>query len=130
MSAEATEEGDSGTSDDVMSPLARYRADESVLAAIGREFHRQATAVEVSIPKALADLAVASWERDETETTEGVLAEAPQERQARHRSGALALIGLTIIERGRVDGDVVVVEVNSWQIGDALDAADDLGALG
>jgi hypothetical protein len=106
----------------VKGPLARYRSDEAILAAIGREFKHQETVVEVRITKALADQAVAAWERDETET---IPDETPAARQLRHRSGALALIGLAIQERGRVDGDGVVLELNSWQIGDALNAADE-----
>ena len=48
-------------------PLARYRSDEAALAAIGRELQRQATVVEVRIPKAMAHQAITAWERDETE---------------------------------------------------------------
>ncbi len=104
--------------------LARYRSDEVVLAAIGREFQGQMTVVEVRIPKALADQAIAAWERDKTGTVPN---ETFAERQVRHRSGALALIGLAIQERGHVDGDTVLIELDSWQIGDALNAADELG---
>lgn len=112
--------------DTMKGPLARYRSDEAVLAAIGREFQGQGTVVEVRIPKALADQAIAAWERDETET---VPRETLAECQVRHRSGALALIGLAIQERGRVVGDTVVIELDSWQIGDALNAADELGRV-
>lgn len=113
-------------SETVSEPLGRYRSDDLVLAEIGREIHRQATAAQVCIPRKLADDAVAAWERDETED---IPHETPAERQVRQRAGALALVGLAIQERGRIDGDVVLVEVDSWQIGDALNAADDLGLL-
>lgn len=113
-------------SETISQPLGRYRSDDLVLAEIGREFHRQATAVRVYIPTKLPDDAVAAWERDETED---IPHETPAERQVRYRAGALALIGLAIQERGRIDGDVVLVEVDSRQIGDALNAADDLGLL-
>ena len=110
--------------DTAKGPLDRYRSDEAVLAAIGREFRRQVTVVEVRIPKDLAAQAIAAWERDETEAVKD---ETFGERQVRHRAGALALIGLAIQERGRVDGDTFVVELDSWHVGDALNAADDLG---
>jgi hypothetical protein len=102
----------------VNGPLARYRRDDAILAAIGREFRR--------ITKALADQAVAAWERDETETNPD---ETAAERQVRHQAGTLALIGLAIQERARLDGDAYIVELDSWQIGDALNAADDAHVL-
>lgn len=114
------------TSENVSDVVGRYRSDETVLAAIGRELSRQVTVVKVRISQRLAEQAVAAWERDETED---IPDETLAERQLRHRSGALALIGLAIQERGRVDGDSVSVEVHSWQIGDALNAADDSGLL-
>jgi hypothetical protein len=103
-------------------PLARFREDEAVLAEIGRELQRQAKVAEVRIPKALADQAKAAWARDETET---IPDETAAEREVRHRAGTLALIGLSIQERARLDGDSYIVELDSWQIGDALNAADD-----
>ena len=108
-------------------PLTRYRSDEAALAAIGRELQRQATVVEVRIPKAMAHQAITAWERDETEA---IPAETIAERQVRHRAGALALIGLAIQERGCVDGDDVLVELDSRLVGDALNAADELGEPG
>jgi hypothetical protein len=55
--------------------------------------------------------------------------ETPEQTRLRRRSGSLALIGLAVIERGIVDGDDVVVEIDAWQVGAALEAADDAGLL-
>jgi hypothetical protein len=103
---------------------ASYRNDARVLAALG--VHLASTKlpdVEVRVPKALADLAVAAWERDE----EGVLdPEDLEQRIQRHRAGSLALIGLSIVNGGRADGDEVIVGLQPGLIGDALGAADDL----
>jgi hypothetical protein len=102
--------------------IGNYLEDEVVLARIGREFQRQVTVVEVRISCELADQAIAAWERDETEN---IPDETAAEGQARHRAGTLALIGLAIQERGYLDGDAYIVELNSWQIGNALNATDD-----
>lgn len=40
------------------------------------------------------------------------------------------MIGLAIEERGRADDDHVVVRLDAWFIGGALDAADDSGLIG
>ena len=44
--------------------------------------------------------------------------------------GTLALIGLAIQERGRPDADCIAVELDAWEVGNALEAADDMGLLG
>jgi hypothetical protein len=44
----------------------------------------------------------------------------------RQRAGTLGLIGLSIKELGRVEGDEVIVDLSPDLIGVALDAADDL----
>jgi hypothetical protein len=41
----------------------------------------------------------------------------------------LALIGAALDERGRQEGDNVVVSLDAWFIGDALNAADDAGLI-
>jgi glycerol-3-phosphate O-acyltransferase len=105
---------------------ARYHSDEEVLARIGQALRPQATVVEVLLPSTIAEAAVAAWEREETADAGH---ESHSEAVSRSRAGALALIGLAIKERGRVDGDSVVVSLDAWQIGDALNAADELGLL-
>ena len=80
---------------------------------------------EVRLPKPLAEAAVAAWERDDDEPLE---AETFEQRGQRHRAAALSLIGLEIAERGRPDGDGVVVDLNAHFIADAINASDDLPA--
>jgi len=80
--------------------------------------------VEVRLPRNLAELAVAAWERDDGE---GPLdPETYEQSRQRNHAGTLALIGLSITERGRWEGDEVVVELDPVFIGNAVDAADDL----
>ena len=102
--------------------------DESLLAGIGASLAKQPREIEVRIPRALADSAVAAWRRDDVGDVTGV-EESCEQRVVRHRAAALALIGLAIEERGRVDDDHVVVKLDAWFIGDALNAADDEGMI-
>jgi hypothetical protein len=103
---------------------AQYRRDASVLAALGCHFAAMTLPdVEVRIPRALADTAVAAWERDD----EGPLdPEDLEQRIQRHRSSSLALIGLSIVNDGRSHDDEVVVGLDPGLVGDALTAADDV----
>jgi hypothetical protein len=114
-----------------VSPITRWREDEMILAEIGKEFSGQATRIKVRVSQALAEKALASWKRDDHETSDNPCeTEATRDRLSRTRSGTPALIGVCI-ENGvteTVDG-FVVVEVNAWQIGDALNAADEFGLL-
>jgi hypothetical protein len=107
----------------------RYAADAAVLARIGRALFSQPTGLEVRLPQELADLALAAWARDEDD---GPLGEESREQSiVRHRAGTLALIGLCIEHSagGAVDGDNVLVDLDAWHIGSALEAADDAGLL-
>jgi hypothetical protein len=81
--------------------------------------------VEVRLPGALADLAVGAWERDDSEG-DSTAGETIEQRQVRHRVATLALIGLSVNELGRRDGDDVVVELSPELIGDAFRAADEM----
>jgi hypothetical protein len=80
--------------------------------------------IEVRLPRALAERAVAAWERDDDEGLLGT--ETFEQRTLRHRAGTLALIGLGVTERGRWEGDEVVVELHPDVIGSAVDASDAL----
>ena len=103
---------------------AQYRRDASLLAALGSHFATMKLPdVEVRMPRAFADTAVAAWERDD----EGPLdPEDLEQRTQRHRAASLALIGLSIVNGGRSDNDEVIVGLHPGLIGDALTAADDL----
>ncbi|MDQ0381955.1 hypothetical protein [Amycolatopsis thermophila] len=102
------------------SQYARYREDADVLAAIGAAVGEQAGRITVRLPRALADAAVAAWERDEIEP---LPAETPEQRVLRDRAAELALIGLAVSERGRREGDVVEVDLDAGAVGAAVRAA-------
>ncbi|MFF9478155.1 hypothetical protein [Streptomyces sp. NPDC014733] len=88
---------------------ARYREDAKVLAAIGKQVDAQVGPVTVRLPRAVAEAAVAAWERDEL----GDLGEETHEQYAlRDQAGELALIGLGISERGRWEGEEVVIDLH------------------
>lgn len=92
----------------------------------GSSLVSQRLAVAVRLPGDLALRAVAAWDRDD----EGLLAdEIPSQSQARKRAGALVLIDLAVQESGAWIGDQVEVAVDAWQIGTALDSAEDHGLL-
>jgi hypothetical protein len=78
--------------------------------------------VEVRLPRSLAHAAVRAWERDDVES---VAEETCVQRQARHRAGILALIGLCVSEAGEGEGDEVVVTLPIEFIGAAMIAEDD-----
>jgi hypothetical protein len=103
------------------------REDEATtLAELGAAFQRQATTVTLRVPVELAEAAVAAWERED----DGPPGRDERDRLLRHRAGALALIGLAVSEHGRVDGSDVVVDLDAWQVGLALEAADEAGLIG
>jgi hypothetical protein len=113
---------------DIERPRSDWLRDGSLLAEIGACLAQQSREIEVRLPRALADSAVAAWRRDDVGDVDGV-EESCEQRVVRHRAAALALIGLAIEERGRADGDHVVVNLDAWFIGDALNAADDSGLI-
>lgn len=98
-----------------------------VLAQIGRCLFGQDLRVRVILPATLARDASAAWAREDVGDVEG---ESESARRMRHRAGSLALIGLAVDERGApAEGDQIEVELDAWQIGSALDAADEQGLL-
>jgi hypothetical protein len=98
---------------------ARYRDDAKVLAAIGECVRAQAGPVAVRLPRAVAEAAVAAWERDETG---GPDEESREQYVLRDRAAELALIGLAISERGRWEGGSVVVGLDVASAGAAVRA--------
>ena len=102
-----------------------WRGDARVLGEVGAVLLGQSLPqVEVRLPRRLAEQAVAAWERDDGG---GPLEPETSEQAARRLlAGTLALIGLSITERGRWEGDEVVVELDPALIGPAVDAADRL----
>ncbi|MET9292527.1 hypothetical protein [Streptomyces sp. NPDC003077] len=98
---------------------ARYREDAEVLAAIGVCVQAQVDRVTVRLPRAVAEAAVAAWERDES-AEPGV--ESREQYVLRDRAAELALIGLAISERGRWEGEEVVVSLDVAAAGAAVRA--------
>jgi hypothetical protein len=110
----------------------RYAADAAVLGQIGQLIFPQPSRVIVRLPRTVADLAVAAWERDEdNDDNAAARKETSEQTTARHRAGTLALIGLSIKQAGggTPAGDDVLVDLEAWYIGSALDAASTAGLL-
>lgn len=103
------------------------QVEADLLAQVGQHLFGQDLRVRVQLPAALATRAVAAWKREDAGDTK---TESQAERTIRHQAGALALIGLAVDERGLpAEGDHVAVELDAWQVGIALDAADERGLL-
>jgi hypothetical protein len=105
----------------------QYEHEAETLAQVGAAVFLQPTRVSVRLPGELAGLALAAWRQDSDSRPLGP--ETPEQRITRRRAGALALIGLCIEKTGRPDQDKVVCELDSWYLGQALDAAEDRGLL-
>lgn len=76
----------------------RYRADARVLIALGKQLHGQGDEDEVTISAGVASAAVLAWERDEEDLPPEQ--ETPDQWLLRDAAATLALIGLSIQERG------------------------------
>jgi hypothetical protein len=101
----------------------RYRVDAKTLAAVGQQLSEaDLPDIEVRLPKPLAELAVAAWERDEDGQRD---VEDFEQAVQRGRAATLALIGLSIVERGRIEGDEIVVALDPGLVGGAINAADE-----
>jgi hypothetical protein len=98
----------------------RYQQDRTVLAAIGARLDPQVSRISVRLPQAMAELAVAAWNREEPG---GIGEESREEYELRVDAAELALIGLAISSRGVQDGEEVVVDLDVVQIAAALRAA-------
>lgn len=105
----------------------QWRDDAELLAEIGRALLSQETRIRVRLPRDLAERAVLAWQREADDRE--LPPETPEQQQVRHHAGTAGLIGLSIEQEGRTDGNTVVVELDAWHIGDALGAADDAGYL-
>lgn len=77
--------------------------------------------IEVRLPRALAESAVEAWKRGEGEGPLGP--ETFELYIVRSRAANLAWIGSVIEERGRFEGDDVVVPLGPEIIGAAIEAA-------
>ncbi|WUJ74201.1 hypothetical protein OG809_13220 [Kribbella soli] len=109
-----------------------YTDDARVLGLIGTTFRTAGLpSIRVTVPAALAERAVAAaWEQDDAGEPDDARMlprpEDPAARLQRHRAGALALIGLSITESGKLDADGnTVVDLSPELVGVAMDAAGD-----
>jgi hypothetical protein len=104
-----------------MDHYAVWEQDARALAKIGSALEgRDSPRVEVRLPAGLADVAVAAWEREDGQVS--LTQETSAQREIRHYAAVLALIGLSIEQVGRKDGDDIVVELSPELIGDAVRA--------
>jgi len=108
---------------------AQWAEDGQVLAQIGRSLFSQRLKVSVRIPRHLAKEAVDSWER-ESSGEDLPSPESPAQSAIRDRGATLSLIGLSVQRDGVEDDDHVVVDLDAWFIGNALNAADQDELLG
>src|SRR5262249_31718438 len=96
--------------------------DAQVLAELGRTLAGTAMPVgEGRIPRNPAEQAVTAWRRDDDAPDAD---ESPEQRVYRHRAGVLALIGLSIRERGTNVADDVVVDLAADLVAATVDAAE------
>lgn len=91
-----------------------------MLAEIGTHLNPQVGRITVRLPRALAEAAVAAWNRDELAP---IGEESPAQYEAREAAADLALIGLALSDRGVPDGDEVSVDLDVTQVAAALRAA-------
>ncbi|MET9617166.1 hypothetical protein [Kitasatospora indigofera] len=98
----------------------RYQEDSKVLAAIGVCVDAQVGRVTVRLPRALAEAAVAAWDRDELG---GIGGETHEQYALRDRAAELALIGLAISQGGRRDDEELVIDLDVASAGAALRAS-------
>jgi hypothetical protein len=105
----------------------RWRLDAILLGEIGQRLTDVSLPeVTVRLPSALAERAAAAWDRDDSGDPLGP--ENAIARLRRNRAATLALVGAAVRDRGRREGDEVVVELGADLITQAVDAADDMPA--
>ncbi len=111
----------------------QWDEDRKVLVAVGQRLFDQSLRVEVRLPARLAEAALKAWQRDDDGDDDGdgdlPDPETDEQRRVRHDAGILALIGLSIEQRGVTDGEDVIVDLDAWYVGGALDAADAAGMI-
>jgi hypothetical protein len=101
---------------------------EARLAADGRfarwwqRWFRSRQGVEVRLPESLARAAVDALQQEDEVAPES---ETPKQREARLRAWTLALIGSIVSERGRTEGNEVVVLLTDDVVDAAIAAADE-----
>lgn len=105
----------------------RWAADAGALHELAQHLLPQMPIVEVRLPRAIADRAVAAWQRDSEPG--GLTNETHEQQTTRHDAATFALIGQSIEETGVEADEDVVFRLDAWVLGNALEAADRAGRL-
>ncbi len=105
----------------------RWENDGVDLALIGAALYEQDTKVRVRLPRELADAALQAWQREDEDSEDlHTYEESVSEQRVRQRAGTLALIGASLENAPiQISGEYVIAEIDSWYVGEALQAADD-----
>ncbi len=103
----------------------QWAIDAGSLRELGQHLFYQDLRVELRLPRATADEALAAWQREDDEQEPS--GETAEQRMVRDQAASLALIGLAVDETGIGDGDEVIAKVDAWLIGKALSAAVEAG---
>jgi hypothetical protein len=99
--------------------------DADLLASIGAHLVAAGVPkVEVRLPAELGRQAVEAWDRDD-EQDGSVATETREQAVVRHKAATLALIGLSISESGRFEGEEVIVTLSADLVGSAVAVSDD-----
>jgi hypothetical protein len=100
-----------------------WAKDADVLVKVGHELAKQKVAIRVTLPRALANAAVRSWDRDWDEEVDfDPKKETRSQARKRHRSGTLSLIGYSVKSQRPKGRKTVRVKLNAFFIADALRA--------
>lgn len=104
---------------------ARWKREVAVLRKIGLVLENQNTNMHVTLPRDLAEDAIASW-HILSEFAGRSLVEENERGALRTKAAILGVIGLIIQNRGKKDAEGVTVELSARLVSAALEAADEL----
>lgn len=104
-----------------------WESDAEQLHQLAQVLLPQTPRVELTVPRTLADRAVAVWQREEH--AGDLESETDAQRAVRDEAATLALIGQSIEDSGMENGELVVFKLDAWVLGNALEAADRAGRL-
>jgi hypothetical protein len=107
-------------------PYRQWHEESLVLHEIGTYLSQTKHPVEVRLPRALADLALNSWQREGFE--EFIAVETSEQHRIRSEAASLALIGLTLSQGFVQDGDEVIFQLDACFVGAAIEAAHEIEA--
>lgn len=103
----------------------QWRVDAELLASIRAHLIAAGVAkVEVRLPAKLGRQTIKAWDRDDEQDGK-VDTETREQPAVRRKAATLALIGLSISESGRFEGEDVVVTLSADLVGNAVAVSDD-----